>query len=98
MRKELVFYSLLDFYPKKEKIKEEYEKLELDEKIQYKMYVYSLPFEEEYIKDLMWEYLNGWEEAIFDLAKKHRQKKEKFEKRKLNEKPFYYDDDIYKYM
>lgn len=75
------FYGLLDFYPRKEEIKNNYDMLTIDEIIQYKMYVYSLPFEEEYIKDLMWEYLNGWREAIFDLAKHYRRKKELNEKR-----------------
>lgn len=75
------FYGLLDFYPKRDYLKTKYELLTTDEIIQYKMYVYSIPFEEEYIKDLMWEYLNGWQEAIFDLARKYRLKKEQNEKR-----------------
>ena len=37
------FYGLLDFYPKKEEIKKNYDLLTVDEIIQYKMYVYSLP-------------------------------------------------------
>ena len=81
MKKEILFYGLLDFYPRKEEIKNNFELLTLDEITIYKMYVYSRPFEEEYIKDLIWEYLNGWKEAIFDLAKHYRRKKELNEKR-----------------
>lgn len=82
------FYGLLDFYPRKEEIKDNYELLTVDERIMYKKYVYSIPFEEEYIKDLMWEYLNGWKESFFDLARKYRLKKEKNEKRQK-----YYDEE-----
>ena len=75
------FYSLLDFYPKKETIKSEYVLLTLEEKLNYKKFVYSIPFEEEYIKDLIWEYLNDWKESMFELSKKYRIKKQKTDKR-----------------
>ena len=81
MNKDLIFYSLLDFYPKKDIIKENFDLLTLDEKIIYKMYVYSLPWTDDDIKDLMWEYLNGYKECIFDLSKKYRIKKQKNDKR-----------------
>ena len=80
--KRLEFYSLVDFYPKKDRIKQVFEDLSLEDKRVYKMYVYSLCFETEYIKDLIWEYLNGWQEGIFDLAKEYRIKKQKMEKYK----------------
>lgn len=79
------FYGLLDFFPNREKIKEEYDKLTLDEKILYKKEVYSICFEREYIKDLIWEYLNGYEETQLDLAKEWRIKKNKMEQRKKDE-------------
>lgn len=85
MNKELVFYSLLDFYPKRNTIKENFDLLTVDEKIIYKMYVYSIPFEEEYTKDLIWEFLNGWKEGVFELSKKYRAKKTKYEKRRKYE-------------
>ena len=75
------FYSILDFYPMKEKIKEQFDLLTLDEKIIYKMYVYSLPWTDDDIKDLIWEYLNGWNECIFDLSNKYRIKKQRNDKR-----------------
>lgn len=80
------FYGLLDFFPNKEKIKEEYDKLTLDEIIAYKKEVYSICFEREYIKDLIWEYLNGYEETQLDLAKEWRIKKNKMEQRLKDEK------------
>lgn len=76
------FYGLLDFYPRKEEIKEKFETMNNSEKSLYKMYVYSLPFMEEGLKDLIWEYINGFEESIFDLAKQYRVLKTKVEKRK----------------
>lgn len=75
------FYGLLDFFPNRAEIKKEYEKLSIDEKILFKKEVYSICFEREYTKDLIWEYLNGWEEGQFDLAKEYRQKKNKMKQR-----------------
>lgn len=71
------FYGLLDFFPNRVKIKEEFDKLTLNEKILYKKEVYSICFEREYTKDLIWEYLNGWDEGQFALAKEYRIKKNK---------------------
>ena len=81
------FYGVLDFFPKRKELKEEYEKMTLDEKILYKKQVYSICFEREYVKDLIWEYLNGWEESQFNLGKEWRIKKKKTDKRyqKYNE-------------
>lgn len=81
MKKEILFYGLLDFYPRKEEIKKNYETLTIEEIYEYKMYVYSRPFEDEYIKDLIWEYLNDWHESFFELVHKHGIKKRKNEKR-----------------
>ena len=77
----MVFYSLLDFYPKKEIIRQEFDLLSLDDKIIYKMYVYSLPWTDDDVKDLIWEYLNGWRESVSELGKKYRKKKQKNEQR-----------------
>lgn len=71
------FYGILDFFPNRKSIKEEFDKLTLDEKILYKKEVYSLCFEREYTKDLIWEYLNGWTESQFDLAREYRIKNNK---------------------
>ena len=76
------FYGLLDFFPNKDKIKDVFDSLNKEEQRVYKMYVYSLPFMEEGTKDLIWEYLNGWGECIFDLSKQYRILKTKVEKRK----------------
>lgn len=79
------FYGLLDFYPNKEEIKKEFDELTIAEKRLYKKEVYSLCFEREYIKDLIWEYLNEWYESQFDLGKEWRLKKNKVELRKRME-------------
>lgn len=80
-----MFYSLLDFFPKKEIIKAEYNSMTKEQKQQYKMYVYSLPFMEEDIKDRIWEYLNDWLEDYDKLCKKYKKVKIRYEKRKKEE-------------
>ncbi len=79
------FYGLLDFYPNRKEIKEEFDELTITEKRLYKKEVYSLCFEREYVKDLIWEYLNDWEYSLPDLAKEFRIKKNKVELRKKME-------------
>lgn len=85
MEKGLRFYGLLDFFPNKEKIKEEYDKLTLDEVIAYKKEVYSICFEREYIKDLIWEYLNEWEESQDNLEREWKTKRDKMIQRLRDE-------------
>ena len=80
--KKMEFYSLLDFYPRKEFLRGNFENLSNDEKSIYKMYVYSLCWETEYIKDLIWEYLNGWKESQFELGRQYRLKLNKVRKLK----------------
>ena len=75
------FYGLLDFYPNRKEIKEEFDNLTISEKRLYKKEVYSLCFEREYVKDLIWEYLNDWEISFPDLAKEWRLKRDKVRKR-----------------
>jgi hypothetical protein len=75
------FYGLMDFFEKKESIKENYLAMNKEEKIIYKMYVYSLCFENEYTKDLIWEYLNGYAESLADLCKEYRIQKKRLERR-----------------
>lgn len=77
MKERLVFYSLLDFYTKKEEIKLVYSSLTLEEIKAYKKYVYSTCFEREYVKDLIWEYLNDWEPSYEKLASEYRKKRRK---------------------
>lgn len=74
------FYSLLDFYPNRVKIRKRYEKLSAKEKMIYKKEVYSLCFEKEYVKDLIWEYMNNYMDSFQQLKKQYQQKKEKYDK------------------
>lgn len=82
MKKGIVFYGLLGFWENKEKILDDFSTMTIDEIEIYKMFVYSLPFMEDDIKDLIWEYLNGYTESKFILSAKYRKAKEKLEKRK----------------
>lgn len=90
--KNLMYNSLIDFYPNKEYIIEEYQKMNLENKKIFKLYVYSRPFMDDKTKDLIWEYLNSWEEAQFDLSKKYREVKRKYDKRVAN--AMQYNDEI----
>ena len=76
------FYGVLDFFPNKEEIKEEFDKLTIAEKRLYKKEVYSICFETENNKDLIWEYLNGWEESQQELYEQYNEKINKMERRK----------------
>jgi hypothetical protein len=78
-----VFYGLIDFFENKETILKIYQKLNIDEIEIYKMYVYSLPFMEDDIKDNIWEYLNGSLESRLILKSKYEKEKRKLEKRRL---------------
>lgn len=82
MKRGIIFYSIVGFWENKQRILEVYQEMTIDEIEIYKMYVYSLPFMEDDIKDLIWEYLNGYEEAKFILGAKYRKAKEKLEKRR----------------
>lgn len=77
MDRRLVFYSILDFFPRRDEIKEIYNSLSFCDKKTYKMYVYSICFEKEYVKDLIWEYLNDWEESYFKLIDEYMIKRRK---------------------
>lgn len=77
MDKRLVFYSILDFFPKRYKIKEIYDTLSLNDKKLYKNYVYSICFEKEYVKDLIWEFLNDWELSYEKLIQEYFIKRRK---------------------
>lgn len=85
MKKRIMFYSLIDFFPKKEIIKAEYVSMTKEQKQQYKMYVYSLPFMEEDIKDRIWEYLNDWLEDYDKLCIKYNKAKKRYDKRRMEE-------------
>lgn len=82
MKKELVFYSILDFYPKRKEIRTIYKSLSLEDRKLYKHYVYSICFEKEYVKDLIWEYLNDWEESYMKLIDEYIIKRKKQENSK----------------
>ena len=84
IKKELLFYSFLDFCENKIRIKCAYDNLTTKEIILYKMYVYSIPFEMEDVKDTIWEFLNNDEGALFELMRKYRIKKTRRKKDEKN--------------
>lgn len=84
MKKELVFYNLIGFYSNKDHFKKIFDELKIEEVEIYRMYIYSLPFMDDNTKDLIWEYLNGWEESRKDLRKKYKEAKRKLDRRRKN--------------
>ena len=86
MKDNVRFYGILDFFPSKEKIRDEYQKMSTSDKKMYKKEVYSICFEREYVKDLIWEYLNSWEESYEKLEREYNSKKDKAYQRRMHEK------------
>lgn len=66
--RDLQFYTFIEFFKNKSKIKQKYNTLTTKEKRIYKMYVYSICWETEYAKDLIWEFLNSVESEYIDLG------------------------------
>ena len=75
INRNLKFYSILEFYPKRYKIRDVYDEQKNEDKKIYKMYVYSLCFEKEYVKDLIWEFLNRWDESECKLDEEYNRRR-----------------------
>lgn len=58
-----MFYGIRDFYDNRLSFKTFYMLMTEQEKKQYKRFVYSISFENEYVKDVIWEYLNDEENS-----------------------------------
>lgn len=71
MKEKLVFYSILDFFPRRYEIKKIYDTLSLNDKKLYKNFVYSMCFTKEDVKDLIWEYLNDYEYSYEKLIQEY---------------------------
>ena len=58
IKEDMQFIGIKDFYIKSTYVKEIYNELTLQEKWEYKYYIYARPFLKDYFKDIIWEYLN----------------------------------------
>lgn len=58
IKNNMLFYSFNDFYKHAKTIKYEYDKLSIDQKEIYKLYLYSHSYTNWTLLDKMWEYLN----------------------------------------
>lgn len=58
IKEDMQFIGIKDFYIKSTYVKEVYRGLSLQEKWEYKYYIYARPFLKDYFKDIIWEYLN----------------------------------------
>ena len=68
------FYGIKDFYINRWVYKSYYMTLNENQIREYKRYVYSISFENEYVKDLIWEYLNDDEMAEENLDRLYYQR------------------------
>lgn len=59
----MMFYGIKDFYINRLTHKAFYMCMTKKEKKLFKRFVYSISFENEYVKDIIWEYLNGDENS-----------------------------------
>lgn len=68
------FYGLKDFYINRLLYKQFYLCMSEKEKQLYKRFVYSISFENEYVKDIIWEYLNEDENSEENITKVYYQR------------------------
>ena len=68
------FYGIKDFFENKELYKIKYMLMTKKEKRAYKRFVYSISFENEYVKDVIWEYLNDDMKANENITNVYNQR------------------------
>ena len=68
------FYGLKDFYINRLLFKAVYIAMPEDKKRLYKRFVYSISFENEYVKDVIWEYLNDDENSEENITRVYNQR------------------------
>lgn len=68
------FYGLKDFYINRLLHKSFYKCMSKKKKGLYKRFVYSISFENEYVKDVIWEYLNEDENSDEVITKLYNQR------------------------
>lgn len=74
---DMQFYGIKDFYINKVLYKAKYLVMTTREKKLYKRFVYSISFENEYVKDVIWEYLNSEENCEETITKIYNQRMER---------------------
>ena len=73
----MMFYGVKDFYNNRLSFKTFYMFMTKEEKERYKRFVYSISFENEYVKDTIWEYLNNEENSEETIEKIYMQRLER---------------------
>ena len=76
----MYFYGIKDFYNNRLSLKTFYMIMTREEKEKYKRFVYSISFENEYAKDIIWEYLNNDENSEELIEKIYIQRMERGKK------------------
>lgn len=54
------FYGFKEFFQRREYIKEQFRELEDYQQYVYRGYIYEMPFVTDYIRNTIWDYLNGF--------------------------------------
>lgn len=54
------FYGFKEFFKRREYIKEQFELLEDYQQYVYRGYIYEMPFVTDFIRNAVWDYLNGF--------------------------------------
>lgn len=67
VKEDMQFIGIKDFYAKSQYVRLIYQDLTLQEKWNYKYYIYARPFLKDFYKDIIWEYLNEERESIYYL-------------------------------
>lgn len=80
------FYGIKDFYDNKELHQIRYLLMTEKQKKAYKRFVYSISFENEYVKDVIWEYLNDDIKSKEKLTELYMNRTIKKKKRKRKKK------------
>jgi len=68
------FYGIRDFYENKELHQIKYMLMNKKQKKAYKRFVYSISFEKEKVKDMIWEYLNNDDESKERLTNEYNKR------------------------
>ena len=80
----MMFYGIKDFYINRWVYKSYYMALNKKQIKEYKRFVYSISFENEYVKDLIWEYLNDDEMAEENLDRLYYQRMNRGKNENIN--------------
>ena len=79
IKNNMCFNDFCDFYSRRKFIREMYKNLSSDDKVIYKYYVYSRRVMKEKVCDMIWEFINAFDEEEYIIKEeKLYQEREKY--------------------